>query len=67
MHSWPQIYNESIIDLLKPGSSNLQLREDVTRGCFVDGLSEEIILNGEPPPPQELATSLKLGNFTPKL
>ena len=41
-----QIYNETITDLLKPASSNLQLREDVTRGCFVDGLSEELVLNG---------------------
>ena len=42
-----QIYNETITDLLKPTAVTLQLREDVTRGCFVDGLSEEIVLNGK--------------------
>lgn len=42
-----QIYNETISDLLKPSSATLQLREDVSRGCFVEGLSEEVILNGE--------------------
>lgn len=45
--SFLEIYNETITDLLNPSATNLQLREDATRGCFVDGLSEEIVLNVE--------------------
>ena len=52
-HCGLQIYNETITDLLRPGATNLQLREDVTRGCFVDGLSEENILNGMLPAPHK--------------
>lgn len=43
--SFLEIYNESIFDLLNTSSINLQLREDVKRGCYVDGLSEHIVLN----------------------
>ena len=45
--SFLEIYNESITDLLHPASSNLQIREDTRRGCYVEGLSEEIVLNGK--------------------
>ena len=45
--SFLEIYNETITDLLKPGSGNLNLREDMKRGCYVDNLTEQIVLNGE--------------------
>ena len=45
--SFLEIYNETITDLLRPGSGNLNLREDMKRGCYVDNLTEEIVLNGE--------------------
>ncbi|GAQ87605.1 hypothetical protein KFL_003640070 [Klebsormidium nitens] len=38
--SFLEIYNEQITDLLEPTSTNLQIREDVKRGVFVEGLSE---------------------------
>ena len=44
-----EIYNESISDLLRPGSSNLQLREHYKRGCHVEGLAEVTALNCEIP------------------
>ncbi|KAK9835585.1 hypothetical protein WJX74_003633 [Apatococcus lobatus] len=43
--SFLEIYNETITDLLHPASVNLQIREDTRRGCYVEGLSEEIVLN----------------------
>eukprot|EP00884_Botryococcus_braunii_P012461 jgi/Botrbrau1/21215/Bobra.39_2s0016.1 len=43
--SFLEIYNESISDLLNTSAVNLQLREDVKRGCYVDGLSDHIVLN----------------------
>lgn len=45
--SFLEIYNETITDLLNPAAYNLQIREDIRRGCYVEGLSEEIVLNGE--------------------
>lgn len=45
--SFLEIYNETITDLLKPGSGNLNLREDMKRGCYVDNLTEQIVLNGK--------------------
>ena len=44
--SFLEIYNETITDLLRPSSGNLNLREDMKRGCYVDNLTEEIVLNG---------------------
>ena len=44
--SFLEIYNENVTDLLRPSSGNLNLREDMKRGCYVDNLSEEIVLNG---------------------
>ena len=41
--SYLQIYNEVISDLLKPSSTNLNVREDRTRGVRVEGLSEWIV------------------------
>ncbi|KAK9838407.1 hypothetical protein WJX84_002853 [Apatococcus fuscideae] len=43
--SFLEIYNETITDLLNPAAYNLQIREDIRRGCYVEGLSEEIVLN----------------------
>ena len=42
-----EIYNETITDLLNPSATNLQLREDPSRGIYVDGLAEKEVLNGE--------------------
>ncbi len=42
-----EIYNETITDLLNPGASNLQLRDDQSRGVYVEGLSEREVVNGE--------------------
>jgi kinesin family member 15 len=41
-----EIYNEVITDLLNPTATNLQIREDIKRGCYVEGLSEQLIQNG---------------------
>ncbi|XP_015163781.1 phragmoplast orienting kinesin 2 isoform X1 [Solanum tuberosum] len=38
--SFLEIYNEQITDLLEPSSSNLMLREDITKGVYVENLSE---------------------------
>ncbi|KAH9311588.1 hypothetical protein KI387_026623, partial [Taxus chinensis] len=38
--SFLEIYNEQITDLLEPSSTNLQLREDVRKGVYVDNLTE---------------------------
>lgn len=47
--SYLEIYNEAITDLLNPVASNLKIREDIKRGCYVEGLSEDIVLNGACP------------------
>ncbi|XP_028392417.1 kinesin-like protein KIF15 isoform X2 [Dendronephthya gigantea] len=39
--SFLEIYNEQIFDLLDPTSTGLQLREDIKRGVFVDGMLEK--------------------------
>jgi kinesin family protein 15 len=41
-----EIYNENITDLLNPNATNLQIREDIKRGCYVEDLSEHSIQNG---------------------
>ncbi|KAL4578559.1 hypothetical protein LXL04_014683 [Taraxacum kok-saghyz] len=38
--SFLEIYNEQILDLLDPSSSNLQIREDTKKGVYVDNLKE---------------------------
>ncbi|CAN6465102.1 unnamed protein product [Victoria cruziana] len=38
--SFLEIYNEHILDLLDPSSSNLQIREDAKKGVYVDNLRE---------------------------
>ncbi|EXB39677.1 Kinesin-like protein KIF15 [Morus notabilis] len=38
--SFLEIYNEQILDLLDPSSTNLQLREDVKKGVYVENLKE---------------------------
>ncbi|KAD4179211.1 hypothetical protein E3N88_27802 [Mikania micrantha] len=38
--SFLEIYNEQITDLLDPSSTNLQLREDVKKGVYVENLIE---------------------------
>jgi len=41
--SYLEIYKEQITDLLEPGSSNLQIREDINRGVYVERLSEHSV------------------------
>ncbi|CAN4120893.1 unnamed protein product [Withania somnifera] len=41
--SFLEIYNEQITDLLDPSQRNLQLREDVRTGVYVENLSEECV------------------------
>ncbi|CAA7404749.1 unnamed protein product [Spirodela intermedia] len=43
--SFLEIYNEQITDLLNPSQRNLQIREDVRIGVYVDCLSEEYVCN----------------------
>jgi len=40
--SYLEIYNEQIMDLLNPTSQNLQIREDIKKGVYVEGLIEEV-------------------------
>ena len=37
-----EIYNEQIVDLLSPTSQHLQIREDIKKGVYVEGLIEEV-------------------------
>lgn len=41
--SFLEIYNEQITDLLDPNQKNLQIREDVRTGVYVDYLTEEYV------------------------
>ncbi|XP_058103124.1 kinesin-like protein KIN-12B [Magnolia sinica] len=41
--SFLEIYNEQITDLLDPNQKNLQIREDVKSGVYVDNLTEEYV------------------------
>jgi len=45
--SFLEIYNEKIYDLLTPSTGSLNMREDVVKGVFVEGLSNERFLNAE--------------------
>lgn len=45
--SYLEIYNEQIIDLMTKESRNLVVREDVSRGVFIDGLTELSITSYE--------------------
>ncbi|XP_010276535.1 PREDICTED: kinesin-like protein KIN-12C isoform X2 [Nelumbo nucifera] len=38
--SFLEIYNEQVTDLLEPSSTNLQLREDMKKGVYVENLTE---------------------------
>ncbi|CAJ1940736.1 unnamed protein product [Sphenostylis stenocarpa] len=38
-----EIYNEQITDLLEPSSTNLQLREDLKKGVYVENLTEHSV------------------------
>ncbi|XP_019166346.1 PREDICTED: kinesin-like protein KIN-12B isoform X1 [Ipomoea nil] len=41
--SFLEIYNEQITDLLDPNQRNLQIREDVKTGVYVENLTEECV------------------------
>ena len=43
--SYLEIYQEQVNDLLDPNPQNLQLREDMRHGVYVDGLIEETVTN----------------------
>ncbi|XP_062108915.1 kinesin-like protein KIN-12C isoform X2 [Humulus lupulus] len=43
--SFLEIYNEQITDLLEPSSTNLQLREDLNKGVYVENLTEYNVRN----------------------
>lgn len=40
--SYFEIYNEHIMDLLDPNHSNLLIRENIKKGVYVEGLTEEV-------------------------
>ncbi|KAL8463097.1 hypothetical protein ACS0TY_033934 [Phlomoides rotata] len=42
-YSFLEIYNEQITDLLDPSQKNLQIREDVKTGLYVENLREECV------------------------
>lgn len=52
-----QIYNESVSDLLVVDRTNLTVRQDKTRGVFVDGLSEWVVRS-----PSEVARLVARGH-----
>ena len=41
--SFLEIYNEQVYDLLSDNRNNLNLREDIKKGVFVEGISEFVI------------------------
>lgn len=41
--SFLEIYNEQIFDLLDPASAGLNLRENMKKGVFVDGIIEQTV------------------------
>ncbi len=43
--SYLEIYNEQILDLLDPNFINLSIREDIKKGVYVEGLTEESVGN----------------------
>ena len=38
---------EDIFDLLRPGSGPLNIREDIRKGVYVEGLCEKVVEDGE--------------------
>lgn len=45
--SYMEIYNEVIKDLLQPGTQDLKIHEDKSRGVYVSPLREEIVTSPE--------------------
>ncbi|CAI9762820.1 unnamed protein product [Fraxinus pennsylvanica] len=45
--SFLEIYNEQITDLLDPNQKNLQIREDIKSGVYVENLTEECVSSME--------------------
>lgn len=41
-----EIYQEVVTDLLNPAATRLVVREDIRKGTYVDGLSEEAVSTG---------------------
>jgi kinesin family protein 15 len=56
-----EIYNEVITDRINPDARNLQIREDIKRGCHVEDLTEHTVQNGKAAlhhPPCDIAAAL---------
>jgi len=45
--SFLEIYNEQIFDLLDTSTSNLQLRENIHRGVYVEGAQEQVVSSAQ--------------------
>lgn len=45
--SYCEIYNEAIYDLLDPSAPACLIREDLKRGVYVDGITEEWVQSPE--------------------
>jgi hypothetical protein len=41
------VTREDIYDLLRPNSGSLNLREDIRKGVYVEGLVEKVVDNSE--------------------
>ncbi|KAL8592975.1 hypothetical protein ACOMHN_017905 [Nucella lapillus] len=54
--SFLEIYQEQVYDLLDPAAANLQLRENIKKGVFVDGLTEQVVST-----PTEAYQALSMG------
>jgi Kinesin motor domain len=44
--SFLEIYKEVITDLLHPAATRLQIREDIKKGVYVEGLTQDLVFSG---------------------
>jgi hypothetical protein len=42
------VCREDVYDLLRPGTGPLNVREDIRKGVYVEGLCERVVENGKP-------------------
>ena len=45
--SYTEIYNETVNDLIEPSNKNLEIRESLNKGVFVNNLTEILVNNSE--------------------
>ncbi|MCQ2819903.1 MAG: hypothetical protein MJ252_21775 [archaeon] len=45
--SYAEIYNETVNDLVDPKKKNLEIRESIAKGVFVNNLTETVVQNAE--------------------